>query len=241
MSKIVYRTLDFFEAFAASKRPLVLTELMKLLDLPASSCHDVLHALEDRGYLYELRSRGGYYPTSLLYDLARTIFDHDPFMTHVRPRLERLRDDIEESVFLVRAKGLEMTYVAVVEADLPLRVTRKVGDGVISLYASSAGKALLASLPKEELKRVLAGLKLVPMTPKTVTSKTELQQMLAEGEAQGWFVNREETIEDMWTVSARLNWNGALYIVTVAGAAKRIERKLMKIAKDLRSTVADLA
>ena len=47
MSKIVKRTLDFFELFAEHKRPLSLSEISKLLGIPVSSCHDVLRALED--------------------------------------------------------------------------------------------------------------------------------------------------------------------------------------------------
>ena len=70
MSKIVYRTLDVFEVFAQQKRPLSLTELVRQLDIPVSSCHDVVRALEERGYLYEVRPRGGYYPTSRLFELS---------------------------------------------------------------------------------------------------------------------------------------------------------------------------
>jgi DNA-binding IclR family transcriptional regulator len=60
MSKIVARTLDFLEVFAAHKRPLSAFEIARLLDIPASSCHDVLQALLERGYLFELTNRGGY-------------------------------------------------------------------------------------------------------------------------------------------------------------------------------------
>jgi IclR family acetate operon transcriptional repressor len=37
MSKIVERTLDVFEMFAAEKRPLSLTDMARLLDIPISS------------------------------------------------------------------------------------------------------------------------------------------------------------------------------------------------------------
>ena len=60
MSKIVDRTLDFLEIFADQKRPLSLSEISRLLHIPASSCHDVVQALQKRGYIYELGPRGGY-------------------------------------------------------------------------------------------------------------------------------------------------------------------------------------
>ena len=49
LSKIVGRTLDFLELFADQKRPLSVSETARLLDLPASSSHDVLKTLQERG------------------------------------------------------------------------------------------------------------------------------------------------------------------------------------------------
>jgi len=98
MSKIVARTLDFLEVFAVQKRPLSASEIARLLDIPASSCHDVLQALLERGYLYELTSRGGYYPTLKLYEIAKTIADHDPVAARADSILRALRDKLDESI-----------------------------------------------------------------------------------------------------------------------------------------------
>lgn len=240
MSKIVNRTLDFFEAFAQAKRPLVLSELMKVLGIPVSSCHDVLRALEERGYLYEVRPRGGYYPTSRLFDLAKVLVDNDPFLARVQPALEQLRDQSQESVFLMKARQGVLTYVAVLDADSPLRLTVHVGESVRALHATSAGKAYLASLEAGELDTLLAGATLKALTPATITSKAALKKDLAQGEQRGWFLNREESVEDSLTVSARFHWQDAVYVVTVAGSVKRMERKLDPVVKWLKATAASL-
>ncbi|HYF17758.1 MAG TPA: IclR family transcriptional regulator [Ramlibacter sp.] len=240
MSKIVNRTLDFFEAFAQARRPLALSELMKQLDIPVSSCHDVLHALEERGYVYEVRPRGGYYPTARLYNLARVLVDNDPFIARVQPVLEQLRDKAQESVFLMKAREGVLTYVAVIEADTPLRLAVKVGDSVRALHATSAGKAYLASLPPEERDTLLAGLNLKALTAQTITSRTALRKDLQAGEERGWFTNREESVEDSLTVSARFGWHDALYIITVAGSVKRMDRKLEQVVKWLQGAVREL-
>ena len=78
MSKIVGRTLDFLEVFADQKRPLSLSEIARLLEIPASSCHDVIQALQERGYIYELAPRGGYYPTLRIFEVAKIIAAYDP-------------------------------------------------------------------------------------------------------------------------------------------------------------------
>jgi IclR family acetate operon transcriptional repressor len=111
----------------------------------------------------------------------------------------------------------------------PLRYSVTVGANTRSLYATSSGKALLASLPADELKQVLAALTLTPMTPATITSKAELQKNLREGEQRGWFINREESVEDALAISTRFEWSGSTYIITVAGSLKRVDRQLKKI------------
>lgn len=240
MSKIVNRTLDFFEAFATAKRPLVLSELMKVLGIPVSSAHDVLRALEERGYIYEVRPRGGYYPTARLFDLAKVLVDNDPFLARVQPVLEHLRDQAQESVFLMKAGEGSLTYVSVIDADSPLRLSVKVGDPLRALHATSAGKAYLASLEPAEQDGILAGLNLKALTPHTLTSKAALKKDVAASEERGWFLNREESVEDSLTVSARFQWQGAIYVITVAGSVKRMERKIDNVVKWLKAAASEL-
>src|ERR1700761_4912506 len=77
-SKIVERTPDFLGVFAREKRPLSLSDISRLLSIPVSSCHDVLQALQERGFIYEIAPRGGYYPTLRLFELGKTITENDP-------------------------------------------------------------------------------------------------------------------------------------------------------------------
>jgi DNA-binding IclR family transcriptional regulator len=236
MSKIVGRTLDFLELFAEQKRPLSLSEIARLLEIPASSCHDVIQALQERGYVYELAPRGGYYPTRRLFDIAHVISDHDPVVLRADSLLRKLRDELDESVLLAKVNGLQATYLLTFEPSHPLRFQVRVGEPVRSLYATSAGRALLGSLDDAALDAALKSLTLRPITPHTITSKTELRKALAEGAAQGWFLNRDESQEGVTTLSARFNWMSAVYIVTIAGPTSRMDRKLDLAAGSLLDT-----
>jgi len=226
MSKIVERTLDCFELFADQHRPLSLSEMAKLLDIPPSSCHDVLQALVKRGYVYELSPRGGYYPTLRLHEIATTIANHDPVILRAEMLLRSMRDAVDETVHLAKVSGLSATYLLSFASTHPLRLMVTVGDPIRSVHATSAGKALLASLGKAALDAWLAGADLTRLTPKTVASQAALREQLEEGKARGWFVNREESIEGVTTLSASFRWNGSLYIVSIAGPTARVEPKL---------------
>jgi DNA-binding IclR family transcriptional regulator len=230
MSKIVGRTLDFLEIFANQKRPLSLSEIARLLRIPASSCHDVLQTLQERGYVYELGARRGYYPTLRIYEIAKTISDYDPVILRANILLQKLRDTLDESVLLAKVSGLNATYLLTFESSHPLRFLTRVGDNVRILHATSAGKALLGSLSAPALAAYLKSANLSAATPRTITSKRALRDEIAAGNKRGWFLNREESQEGVTTISACFIWTSSVYIVTIAGPASRIEPKLDKAA-----------
>jgi DNA-binding IclR family transcriptional regulator len=241
MSKIVERTLDFLELFADQKRPLSLSEIARLLEIPASSCHDVLQALLERGYIYELHPRGGYYPTLRMYETARAIAEHDPVVLRADMLLRSMRDTLDESVLLAKVSDLQATYLLAFEPSHPLRYLARVGDNIRSLHATSAGKALLGALSELALAGYLKSATLTRLTAHTITSKAALRADLAAGNERGWFINREESQEGVITMSARFTWISSLYIVTIAGPTMRMEPKLEKAASLLETVCKQLA
>lgn len=226
MSKIVDRTLDLLELFAEEKRPLSLSDIARLLNIAVSSCHDVLQALQARGYLYEVAPRAGYYPTLRLQSLGKTIGDNDPVVVRAESILRSLRDNLDESVMLSKVNGLQATYLMVFDTTHPLRFTVKVGENVRTIYATSGGKALLASLDEAEFSAFLKSARLKPITKRTLSTKTALRTDIAHGRKRGWFLNKGESQDGVTTVSANFTWNAAIYIVTVAGPSSRLDRRL---------------
>src|SRR5690606_16702431 len=103
----------------------------------------------------------GYYPTLKMHRLATIVADEDPILIRAEIVLRELRDELDESVTLAEISGHVATYLIVFEPAHRLRFTVKVGEQVRSLYATSAGKALLGSLPKPERTKIISKLKLV--------------------------------------------------------------------------------
>ncbi|MET0278735.1 MAG: IclR family transcriptional regulator [Pseudorhodoplanes sp.] len=231
MSKIVDRTLDFIELFAAERRPLSLSDISRQLKIPFSSCHDVLKAMQARGYLYEIGPRAGFYPTVRLLELARIISDNDPILLRAEVLLRKVRTTIDESVSLAKAEEHGATYLLVLEPSHPLRFMVEVGTAVRSLHATSAGKAYLGSLKPDRFEAYLKTAKLAPLTAKTIRSKAALRTDIEQSIKRGYFLNLEESVEDATTVSAGFRWNGASYIVTIAGPTSRMKPKLDQATK----------
>src|SRR5258705_2077382 len=86
------RTVDLFEAFGREGCALSLTQLAKLLDMPVSSCHQLVGTLEARGYLYSVGRRRQIYPSDKLLTVARALTSHDTWLRSANLFLQRLRD-----------------------------------------------------------------------------------------------------------------------------------------------------
>src|SRR3546814_20713949 len=89
----VHNVLALFELFAREKAPRTLTALAQQLDMPKSSAFNLIQTLLDRGFIYETRKRGGYYPTRRLLELALRIAEGDPFHHNLHDYLETLQAD----------------------------------------------------------------------------------------------------------------------------------------------------
>jgi len=226
MSKIVDRTLDFLELFGREKRPLSLSEISKLLSIPVSSCHDVLQALQDRGFIYEVSPRGGYYPTLRMFETGKVIAENDPILLRAEHSLRELRDQLDESVLLAKVSGLRGTYLLAFETSQPLRFQMRVGDHVTSLHGASAGNAILGSLSDAALDAAIAELELQPLTQRTVTEKAALREKIRAGRKAGFYVNMGESIEGLTTISAHFVWQQSLFVVTIAGPSSRLDGRM---------------
>jgi DNA-binding IclR family transcriptional regulator len=225
MSKIVARTLDVFELFADEKRSLSLTEMSRILKIPVSSCHDVLQALTGKGYVYETAPRLGFYPTRKLHDIATTIAAHDSLLPRAIPMLGAVMDSLQETVCLAKVNQMSATYLYVAEPPHPLRVSVAVGSQIRSIFATSAGKAILGALAENEFEAFMKSAKLKRLTPHTILSKVKFAEEIRVSRDRGWYINREESLLGVLTLSAHFYWNEVLYILTIAGPSDRMTKK----------------
>jgi DNA-binding IclR family transcriptional regulator len=237
--KTAGRTLDLFEAFARERKPLSLSQLARAIGAPVSSCFGIVRTLEVRGYLYEVKARGGFYPTKLLFEHARIIASHDPLAERFVPLLEKLRDQTGETVLLSKRLERQAVYLEVLESPHSIRYSPKVGE-FRPLHAGASGKALLGSLAPAVRNALLTGMKLPRVTSRTITSRAALEADLEQGRARGWYVTRGETVADLMAVAVPVAVNGETYSVALAGPLHRMDGVLKRHTKLLTELRAAL-
>jgi len=223
--KLVARTLDLFELFAAERRPLSLTEMARGLDVAASSCLALARTLVSRGYLYEVRKRGGYYPTRRLQLLANEIDAVDPVVEMLHPWLVKLRDATGETIVLGKIHGVMVLYLDVVESAKDVRYSCAPGSQR-PLHANSIGKAIFGELSPQMQQTLGAKLVFERYTDATVPDLATLISQAGAAHARGWYVNIGESLPELSAVATALNFAGDLYGLSVVGPTERIRQHL---------------
>jgi DNA-binding IclR family transcriptional regulator len=223
--KLVARALDLFELFAAEQRPLPLAEMARLLDAPVSSTLALARTLVSRGYLYEVRRRGGYYPTRRLQQLAQAIAAVDPVVEMLHAQLVQLRDASGETVVLGKLHEAAVVYLDVVESDKDVRYSCAPG-ALRPLHANSIGKVIFGELTPQAQQALGARLVFERYTKATPTGLAVLTAQARAAHKRGWCANIGESAPELSAVAVALDLGGDLYGLSIGGPTERIRQRL---------------
>lgn len=191
--ELIEKTLRVIEFLAHPGGARPLKEIAAATGLVKSSAFRILYTLRQLGYV-EKDGEGSYRLSLKVVGWSRAAAGQVSLIRLARPYLERLRDELGESVWLAERRGLRVYLVDAAESDHPLRLSLRLGDAS-PLHASAVGKAVAAFLRPEELEKALNHKPLTPFTAKTITERGALLEHFAEVRRRGYAVNDEETIE----------------------------------------------
>ena len=109
------------------------------------------------------------------------------------------------------------------------------------LHATSSGKVLLAYLPKKERNRLVTSAGLERLTPHTVTTKSRLEQDLAEVRDRGWAMALEEYEIGLDAMAApvRSHTGDVVAALSCSGPAYRLTEAKMRTQSGALVEAAD--
>ncbi|CAG2135506.1 IclR family transcriptional regulator [Cupriavidus plantarum] len=238
--KTALRVIEIIETFARERRALSLSELARLLAVPASSCLALIRTLTSLGYLYETSRRQGYYPTGRLLAMAQQIARHDPVLDRVHDTMAELREATGETIVIGKLhEGRAVLYLDVLESPHAIRYIATAGEAR-ELHANSIGKALLAAMDDDERAALLKQLPLERFTARTLTTRKDIEAELVASKARGAFVNLSESMPDVGALAWPVRLSGECYAISIAGPVYRIEPNIERFSAILRTACATL-
>lgn len=231
------RTLSIFETFAREQRELSNADIANLLQIADSSCSDLLHTLQELGYLVRTARTRRFYPTERLLTASRAIAQYDPLGSAVREALELVSQRTGETALCGRLEGLKVNIVGIHEGRYELRYIQSIGTR-IPAHVSALGRILLALLPGEESDRLLEGATLKAITPDSVVDPSMLRERISEARQSGVAFIDSEGVDGVASLAVGGLVGGEPFAISLAGPSQRISDNRKKYGDELERIAA---
>ena len=242
-SDTVSKTLRTLLLLAAHDS-LRVTDLSRELDVAVSTAHRLLHIMSLHGFVEQDTDSRRYRLGAAALKLSRRPIGRNLVAT-ARPHLQRLSEELGETVNLVVLDGSEALFLDGVESRQLVRVATRTGAR-IPAYETAGGKALLAALPFA-IVRGLYSDGLSRATRFTVPDLAELEQDLARTRERGYALNLGEHMAEVCAIGVPLPalapaGSSAGASITVAGPNTRWDRdRLVRLLPRVQSAADAIA
>jgi DNA-binding IclR family transcriptional regulator len=231
--------LEIMEFFAGQKKPATLAEIADHFGWPRSSTFNLLATLSEKGYLYEPRRRGGYYPTPRWLAMARMVSEVEPLPTWTHGLISDLSAETGETASIVAPSGVMAVFIDVVESQAPIRYFATIGHR-IPIHASASGRALLLQYSKDERDSLYRKVEFRSYGPSTPISIEAVELELRNSIARGYCQSFGDYSRDLAGAAIPLPIGDRRLSVVVAGPEFRIGPRLPEVAALIARTVERL-
>lgn len=226
----IARASRILAALEASPGGLSLAQIAQRVELPRSTVHRIVKALTTERFLVPVSSAGGVRLGPRLAGLASAALGE--LRQQIRPHLERLSEQVNETVDLAVLDRDHVIFIDQVAAPQRLQAVSAVGAR-FPAHCTANGKALLAELPSEQVEALLPA-RLPRLTRHTITSRAKLLRELEQIRAEGVAFDREEHSEGICAVGKTIvDGIGGRAAITIPLPALRFYGRERQLAKAL--------
>jgi len=236
------RAVSVLEVLGQSDAPLSLAEICQRMNLHKSTAHRSLMVLE-RSALIERTQENRYRLGLKLYELGNRAVEQIDLRARVQPFFRRLASQVGETVHLSVLQRTSIVYLDKVEPNRRVCLSSKTGTSN-PVYCTSMGKAMLAFQPEEVIDQVIARIRFVRYTPKTLDSREALLKALERIRRRGYAIDDEEIELGVRCIGAPIfnESHRAIAAVSVSGPTSRITvQSVPAIAEHLLRCCRDIS
>ncbi|MFK0224967.1 IclR family transcriptional regulator C-terminal domain-containing protein [Streptomyces sp. NPDC090303] len=236
------RGLDVLRAFASVRGPARLSELARLTGLPRATARRSLITLRHLGYVRE--EPEGFVLLPRVLELGHARLSGLSLPEIATPHLVALVLRVHESASVAVLDGDDIRYVARVASTRIMHIDITVGTR-LPAYATSMGRVLLGALPAAERAERLGRITPEALTPRTVTSRTGLDEAVTATAARGYGWVEQELEEGLRSLAVPVT-DGTGRVVAAVNVALHAgrgpaEASLAALLPALRETAARIS
>lgn len=219
-----------------------ITDLSELLGLHKSTVHRLLASLISMGYVNKNESTGIYSLTFKLVELSQKILKNTDILNIAHPFIEKLGETCKETVHFVQRTGDSVTYLEKLESQSvkarSFRLSSQVGLKR-PMYCSGVGKAILAQLGEDEVRRIWGASVIEKRTEHTITELSDLLKELETIRKVGYALDNEENELGIRCIAVPVYdySNRPLYAISISTLAGRMpDERIPELAEAIIDT-----
>jgi DNA-binding IclR family transcriptional regulator len=185
-----FRAVQVLEALAARRTAATITELAGAIPLAKSSVSNLLVTLEAAGMVR--RSHSGWVLGYKALELGQSVLASTDLVAEFRRVVASMPYLRADTTLLAVLDGLDVLYLARHDGQQQVRLASDIGRRLPAVV-TSLGKAMLASLPDEELERRLAAVTVLPRpTRRSHRTVDDLRRDLMAVRERGYAIDDEQ-------------------------------------------------
>jgi len=228
--QVIARSAAVMRALGASPHGLSLAAIAHETGLARSTVQRIVNALETEHLVEAIGPSGGFRIGPALSQLI--YFAQADIISEVRPHLERLCTQFDETTALISRAGDMVNVVDRVISEQVLRLVIPIGSRA-PLYASAPGKVILASMPQSEADAILKG-PLRKSTEKTL-SLPDIKAQIAQARTDGFATDVDEHDLGAASVAVPLTTFLGNFAIAIIVPTSRFEDRLEEFKAALQA------
>jgi IclR family acetate operon transcriptional repressor len=223
----VAKALDILQVFLDRKKEsLSFTEITTSVGLNKNAVFRLLYTLTEKGFLSKASDSGKYSLSPKCIELGRNARINNSLRRLALPCMQELWKRFEDTVNFAVLDDGQICYVEVLESPHRFKLVASPGDRD-PVHSTALGKAMLAHLPEDKVRRIINVRGMPAITSATITSFAVLAEELERIRRRGYALNEGEMVEGSRCVAVPIinSRREVEAAISVSGPAVRIEEK----------------
>lgn len=234
----VDRALDILLCFTREDPARSLTQIAEAITMSKTTVHRLLATLENKRFITRDNATGLYRLGLRFIEMASLVLQDVELHRWAQPYLQRLAKECGETVDLSILDGSHVIYLEVIESPQRVKLAAAVGQRLPACLTAS-GKALLAFLPEEPVKKIISE-NLAATTNHNPVSIPEMMEDLRATAVRGYAISEQEYEEEINAVAAPIfdkDRNPIASIAIVGPSFRLSKERLPALGESLRRMI----
>ena len=236
--QVIDRSATLMDAIASSPDPASLKILSAETGLHPSTAFRILGSLMENG-LVERDTAGHYYIGRKITQLANSSRRSTDLREEALPIMEKLRDEIGETINLTVREGDEVIYIERATPNRMMRVEQLIGSRA-PLHVTAVGKLMLGELGEEFITAYSKRSGLKSYTQYTLSKLQDLKDNIQLSGTQGFAYDNEEAEIGVGCIGVLIYNNKHEVLAGLSISAPR-ERRKDEWAKTLKEAAREIS